>query len=626
MKKLPLAALFGTAFICLSVSPVVLAADTDPLDTVVVTADRKARTVDETLAPVSIITHKDIEKYHATSLPEVLRRVPGINITNSGGAGKQTGIFLRGTASNQVLVLVDGVKIGSATLGATAFEHLPLDQIERIEVVRGPRSSLYGSEAIGGVIQIFTRKGGKGFQPEITTSIGSHNTQKLDVNLAGGNTTTTWFNANVGTEKTDGINACKDAQWVCAPTPEPDKDGYRRESAALRVGHQFTETTEAEIAFLQAQGNSDYDGTFVNQTDFKQQSLSGTLKHRMGNKALVTAQLGQSHDKTDNFLNGTFATRFNTQRDTASLQADVQVSESGNLTVGTDQQTERVASGDFEPWTPGNQQYDKTSRKNDGLFTSYQHDFGKTNIEVSARSDDNEQFGKHNTGAAAIGHDLTDNLRMKASYGKAFRAPTFNDLYWPSSGNHNLMPETSKNTEIGLDGKWTNGKWSVNAFENKVDNLINWQDMGGEVWLPANIDKAVIRGVELGASTQLAGWDVAANVTVQQPKNAAGTNAGKLLQLRPKQIANLDVDRKLGNVRVGAGIHAESKRYDDVANAEAKKLPGYGTLDLRADYQMAKDWTVGVKVGNVLDKKYQTVQGYNQDGINGLVTVKYAPK
>jgi vitamin B12 transporter len=124
----------------------------------------------------------------------------------------------------------------------------------------------------------------------------------------------------------------------------------------------------------------------------------------------------------------------------------------------------------------------------------------------------------------------------------------------------------------------------------------------------------------------MAGWDVVANVTLQNPKNAAGTNAGKLLQRRPKQIANLDVDRKLADVRVGASIHAESERYDDVANASAKKLPGYGTLDLRADYQMAKDWTVGVKVGNVLDKDYQTAQGYNQDGINGLVTLKYAPK
>ena len=618
MKNFSHASTRGIVMLCLFVSPVVLADEATQLDEVIVTADRKARTVDETLAPVTVITRKDIEKYQAQSLPEVLSHVPSINITNSGGTGKQTGVFLRGTASNQVLVLIDGIKIGSATSGAAAFQDIPLDQVERIEVVRGPRSSLYGSEAIGGVIQIFTRKGGKGFQPKINVSVGSHNTQKADVNLAGGDKTT-WYNLGASHYQTDSINACKDAQWVCDTTPESDKDGYRRESVSLRIGHRFTEATEAEVALLQAQGNSDYDGTFVNQTDFDQQSLSAKIKHRLGNKAVVTAQIGQSHDKADNFLDGTFQTRFNTTRNTASLQTDLNVSDADNLTVGIDQQTDRVASNDLNSWTAGNQQYDKTSRKNDGLFASYQHDFGKTDVEISARHDDNEQFGKHNTGAIAAGYDLSDNLRLKASFGKAFRAPTFNELYWPGAGVPTLKPEQSKNTEIGLDGKWSKGKWSINAFNNEIKDMI-------PAWPPSNIDKASIRGVELGASTQVASWDVATNITLQHPKNAAGVNTGKLLQLRPKQIANIDIDRKMGKASVGASLHAESRRYDDVANAEAKKLPGYATIDLRADYKLAKDWTVGAKIGNVLDKDYQTNKGYNQDGINGLVTLKYAPK
>ncbi len=615
MKQLPLAALFGTSLLCLSISPLLAAEQADTLDNIVVTADRKARTVDETLAPVTIITRKDIEKYQATDVAEVLRRVPGINISNNGGVGKQTSVFLRGTASNHVLVLVDGVKIGSATTGATAFEHVPLDQVERIEVVRGPRSSLYGSEAIGGVIQIFTRKGGKGFRPEVNISAGSHNTQEADVNLAGGNQTT-WYNLNAGHSQTDGINACNSATSGCFMI-EPDKDGYRRKSASLRAGHRFANGTELEASLSRSQGKNFSDGDIFsgNSNDFVQENLSGKIKHRLGERVAISAQIGQSRDESYSYFNGgdlnPFASRqFNTRRNTASLQTDVTLNPDAALTVGMDTQKDNVTSDN---------NYTVKSRKNDGLFASYQHTFGKANLEVSARSDDNEQFGKHNTGAVAVGYNISDNLRMTASHGKAFRAPTFNELYWPGAGDPNLKPEKSTNTEIGLNGKWVNGNWSANVFENKINDMI-------PVWPPSNIDKATIRGVELGASTKLAGWDVNANVTLQNPKNAAGVNDGKLLLRRPKQIANVDIDRKLGNIRVGATVHAESERYDNPANTPASRLSGYGTLDLRADYQMAKDWAIGAKVGNILDKKYQTAQGYNQDGINGLVTLKYAPK
>ncbi|WP_287602445.1 TonB-dependent receptor [Thiothrix sp.] len=617
MKKLPLTALFGTAFICLSVSPVVLAADTDPLDTLVVTADRKARTVDETLAPVSIITRKDIEKYHATSLPEVLRRVPGINITSNGAAGKTTSVSMRGTSSKHVLVIVDGVKIGSATSGDAPFQDIALDQIERIEVVRGPRSSLYGSEAIGGIIQILTRKGGKGFQPELTLQAGSHDTQGVNAVFSGGDKTT-WYSMGIGSERTAGINAK-------TTDTSGERDGYERRQVAVRAGHALSNGIKAEANFLQAEGDNKYDpfSGSANQPSntFEVTALSGKVTAPIGQRTLVTAQVGQSTDKQQHFTGGVAGNRFNTNRDTASLQADWQVGENGSLTLGADQQKDSVDSNTgYQNNTTGEK---ITSRQNDGIFASYQHQLGKANLEVSARKDDNQQFGKHTTGGIAAGYDINDSVRVKVSSGKAFRAPTFNELYYPDTGfgggNPNLKPEQSKNTEIGLDGKWANGSWAVNAFENKIDNLIAG-------WPPSNIDKATIRGVELSAATQVAGWDVNANLTLQDPKNASGTNAGKLLQRRPKQIVNLDVDKSFGKFRVGTSLHGESQRYDDVANTAAKKLPGYGTLDLRTDYQMTKDWTIGVKVGNVLDKQYQTVQGYNQDGINGLVTVKYAPK
>ena len=616
MKLFPFAAACGTAFICLSVSPSVLAEESTQLEEVVVTADRKARTVDETLTPVTVITRKDIEKYQATDVAEVLRRVPGVNIVNSGGAGKVASVFLRGTNSSHVLVLLDGIKIGAATTGVTALQDVPLDQVERIEVVRGPRSSLYGSEAIGGVVQIFTRKGGKGFQPEISMSVGSHNTQKAHVNLAGGDKNT-WYNLNAGTEKTDGINATSNQQ-------ELDNDGYRRESASLRAGHRFTNGTEIETSVLRTQGKNTFDGDDFsgNSNDFVQESISGKVKHAFGERVKVSAQVGQSLDETYNYFNGgnlnPFASRqFDTRRETASLQADVATSVSSGLTIGFDKQKDKITSDNT---------YTVTSRKNNGVFASYQHDFGRTDVEVSVRRDDNEQFGKHDTGAAAIGYDLSDTLRLKASYGEAFRAPTFNDLYWAGAGNPNLKPEKSKNAEIGLDGQWSNGTWAVSAFDNKVDNLIDWQDMGGGIWLPTNVNQARIKGLEINAKTQLASWDVNTNLTLQKPENRSGANAGKNLTFRPERVINVDVDRAFGKVGIGIGVHGESERYTTAANTANAKLAGYSTLDLRADYRLAKDWTVGAKIGNVLDKDYQTNSGYNQDGINGLVTLKYAPK
>ncbi|OQX06417.1 MAG: hypothetical protein BWK73_30940 [Thiothrix lacustris] len=597
---------------CLSVCPSVLAEESTQLEQVVVTADRKARTVDETLTPVTVITRKDIEKYQATDVAEVLRRVPGINIANGGGAGKATSVFMRGTESKHVLVLVDGVKVGSATLGSVAFQHIPLEQVERIEVVRGPRSSLYGSEAIGGVIQIFTRKGKEGFQPELTLQAGSNNTQAVNTTFAGGDKAT-WYNMSVGSERTSGINA-----QVADITGE--RDGYERKQAAVRVGHNFANGVKAEVSALQADGDTAYDNTFSPGNyieQFTQEAFSGKVVAPIGTKAIVTAQIGKSKDAGDNFKNGAFISRFVTDRDTASLQADVQVSEHGNLTIGTDKQKDTVDSTTL---------YTVKSRKNDGIFANYQHDFGKTDVEVSVRRDDNEQFGKHNTGAVAVGYDISDNLRLKASQGKAFRAPTFNELYYPASppwvagGDPNLKPEQSKNTEIGLDGKWANGKWSVSAFDNKIDNMISG-------WPPTNTAQAEIKGVEFGASTQLAGWDVSTSLIIQSPKDKI---TGKPLTYRPKQIVSIDVDRQFNRMRIGTTLRGESKRdWDDSTvwpTIVRKQLPGYGTVDLRADYQLAKDWTVGAKIGNVLDKDYQTNSGYNQDGINGLVTLKYAPK
>ncbi len=589
---------------------------------IIITAGRKAQTADETLAPVTVITRQEIEQTQASSIAEVLEQTPGLSLTSSGYMGKQTSVHLRGTNDNHVLVLIDGVKVGSATLGTTPLELFPLAQVERIEIVRGPRSSLYGSEAIGGVIQIFTRKGSgsKGIQPQASASYGSFNTAKASVGVSGGSGEGTWFNLNAATEHTDGVNS-QDVYTVYLPdftigeVSEADKDGYKNNSVSLRAGNRFENGMNAEAGVMQAQGESEFDGQYQNENHFKQQVIHGKFSAPIGSSTTLTAQLGHSLDKQDSYKDSVFQERFQTKRSSATLQADMQLGAAGNVTAGLDQIKDKIS---------GTTDYAVTSRKNTGLFASYQLTVDDNKFDISVRQDDNEQFGKKATGGIAFAHEFSEGLRVTASYGTAFKAPTFNDLYYPFSGNADLKPENSKNLELGIAGRLARGEWAIAAFQNNIDDLIQWRDTGAGIWKPMNVAAAKINGLELSAAQRLGAWQVSGNATFQQPEVASGEQAGDLLVNRPKQIFNLDAERQLGRVSIGAAIHAEGRRYNDTANLEP--LAGFGTLDLRAKYSLNRDLAVSAKLANVLDKDYELRKGYNQPGINGMLTLEYQPK
>lgn len=245
---------------------------------IIVTATRTARTVDETLASVTVITREEIERRQVQSAQEVLRGVPGLGIANTGGLGKTTSVFLRGTESDHVLVLIDGIRVGSATLGTTQFQLIPIDQIERIEIVRGPRASLYGSEAIGGVIQIFTRKGGGALRPQFRAGGGSHATYQLAGGISGGDHG--WFNLGASRIDTSGFNACSStpAQRRGCFTFEPDDDGYTNNAGSARLGYRFENGLELDARLLHAEGNNEFDGRSVNEEGYVQQAVSGQIR------------------------------------------------------------------------------------------------------------------------------------------------------------------------------------------------------------------------------------------------------------------------------------------------------------------------------------------------------------
>ncbi len=590
------------------------------LDSVVVTATRTARTQDETLAAVSVIDRADIERLQPASLPELLRGQAGITLSNSGGAGKLTSLFLRGTESDHVLVMVDGIRIGSATAGIASFQDIPVEQIERIEIVRGPFSSLYGSEALGGVVQIFTRRPAGGFAPHASLAAGSFGTLRASAGV-GGKSGAGWYSMTAAHEHTDGIDVLRnnpDSPFDDAGL-DPDRDGYRNDSLTLQGGYRFSDAWDADARVLRAEGRNEYDGSFANLSKVVQQAASARVGYAPTDALSFTAKIGQAYDRSDDSMDGVHASRFETRRNQGSLQADVVAGKAQLLTFGFDWLRDAVDSD-----TP----YEVERRVNRGLFGQWQGSFGAHSLQAGLRRDDDDQFGGKTTGSALWGWNFTRALRLTASYGTAYKAPSFNELYYPGFGNAGLDPENSRSFELGLRGKHRRGGWALNAFQTRVDDLIAYDptlvDAAHPFGQPNNIEAARIRGLEATGDVQVAGWSLQGALTWLDPRNDSHDfNHGNVLARRARRSGRIDVDRDFGAFSIGAGVYAASGRYDDPANSV--RMGGYSLVDLRAAYAIDRDWSVQASVANAGDRDYETAAFYRQPGRSYTLTVRYRP-
>lgn len=599
------AALFGAvtftsaAFAETPLDPIVL-------DEMVVTATRTEQAVDKNLASTTVITRADIERLQAQSLTDVLRGVAGLTLSNNGGAGKATSVFLRGTNSDHLLVLVDGLKIGSATLGTASFQDIPVAQIERIEIVRGPRASLYGSEAIGGVIQIFTHKQNT---RSASFTAGSYGTYNSTAGIRAGDANS-WVSLQAQQQNVLGFNTKSNATGA-----NLDKDGYHNSSLGIKAGYVADSGISSEVNALQAVSKNQYDGSAAvgNQAESLQQVLGGSVKFAPMAAWHATLRVGSSQDNSNAFFNGTFVSRFNTQRDSLSVQNDFSLRDNQLVSLGFDTQKDSVNSSTL---------YAQTARSNEAFFTQYQGGVGAHSVQLSARRDNNQQFGTHSTSGIGYGYALNDDTRFTASVGTAFNAPTFNQLYFPGFGSATLRPEFSRSTEVGVAQRTDFGKWSLNAYETKVRDLIGFDAL----FNPVNINTATLRGVEAQAKTQIAGWDISGTLTSQDPRQTSGANSGKLLNRRATKTARIEVAHQFGEVRVASSLYGEGRRYDDLANTAGKKLGGYGLLDLRAEYRVAPLWLVQGRLDNLLNKQYETVQFYNQARRGLYLTLSYQAK
>ena len=590
------------------------------LDKVVVTATRTPTTVDATLAAVEVIDRSQIDASSARSLPELLRGRAGITLVNQGGLGKLSTLFLRGTESDHTLFLIDGVRVGSPTSGLTSLQDLPLSQIERIEIVRGPRSSLYGADALGGVIQIFTRRGeGQGVRGRGRIAVGSHDLREasagVDLRGARGG-----VGVDVGHQATDGINACRGtynpATWAGAgcfivPGTHLDRDGYRNSNASLRADFAPNEAWQFDARAFRAEGHNEYDGDYADNSDIVQQTVGGSVRWTPAAQVQLKLHVGRNSDDSANFIGQTFSNRFSTRRDSASLQGDFTVAQGQIVTAGFDWL--RDEANVVDPWSPF-----AVKRGNRAVFAQYQGDFGAQDLQLSLRRDDNDQFGGKTTGGLAWGLDFAQHWRVTASHGTAFKAPSFNELYYPGYSNPLLRPEASRSTELSLTRRGNDWHVQANAYQTRVRDLIAWSASLGK---PGNVENARIRGLELTADAMLGQWQLRGQLGWMEARNL---DNGKALARRPQRSARLDLDRDVGNWGFGLSGIAEADRWDDVANT--LRVGGYGTVDARVTWRFAPDWTLQANVVNLFDRRYETSAWYAQPGREYLLSLRWQPQ
>lgn len=618
-QKLITIALFGAITL-----PIVVYAETPSLDEIVVTASRMPQPLDQSLTHTSVINQKDIQASQAPDLPTLLRSLAGVEIYQSGGIGKQSSLFLRGTNSSHALVLLDGVRIGSATSGMTAIDQLMLDQIERIEVVRGNVSSLYGSDGIGGVIQIFTKHGKGEPSLNIGAEAGTHNTRRLAAGF-GGEVASTSFHMQVSRYKSDGVTAIKPG---IVPAVNPDKDGYDNTSLTAKVRHSFNPDHGLTASLFDSRADSQTDNSFglktdVNSSKAEIQKIALTSDNRFSNLWQSQVQLSQGLDDTQNFLNGApdlmMGAQFKTTGKQLSWQNTLKLGKSNVLNIGLEQLNQQVASSTL---------FTSTSRTDNSLFAGYTGLYGAHQVQLNLRRDRYSDFGSADTALLGYGYDLTDAWRVTASIGTAFKAPTLNDLFYPLvdygygysyQGNPNLKPERSRNTELGVHYAANDQRLDVAYFDNRINDLIVNNNLPASTMV--NLGKARIDGLELAYIGKFGDTGVKAALTMQNPRDS---QTGLVLLRRAKSFCNIGLSQQLGAWKLGGEWQHSATREDIDINTFARTaLASYDVASLTANYAFDKQLNLKLHVDNLLNRDYMLAHGYNTLGRTLFVGVSY---
>ena len=583
---------------------------------IVVTATRTSQTVDQSLAAITLISREDIERTQAADITELLRTQAGVDVARTGGPGQQTSVFLRGTNSNHVLVLVDGVRASSGSTGIFAWQTLDPSQIDHIEIVRGPRTVLYGSDAIGGVIQIFTRRP-QGAEARIEA--GSFDTRAAEAGFSTG--TNVRFHANVNTRRTDGYSATNPSAGPF--TYHPDRDNYLQNSVTAGIQAQLAQDATLDATTWYSTANTDSDpGTSHSESENRIASVR--LRQSLTTNWVQTLAVGNMLDTIDSFGGtGLPSSRITTKRLSGDWQHDISLNDRNLLSVGVNLVNDNGENVD----TGTNTLVFDRGTHTTGAFLNWQNRFADQRVDVGLRHDEHSRFGGNTSGQLAWGWDMTKTWRWMASYGTAYKAPDLSQLYHPGyggffAGNPDLTPERTRSAELGAQYIPSAGqRLRVNLFYTNARDLIAFQGTNSQA---INVNRASMRGGELEYSLHQAPWRFAANATVQRAVNEI-TDADLLR--RPHEKLALRLDRgfaRRGNV--GIEMLAVSS-HDDIENVSPYgtiEIPGYAILNLVATYPLGSQWLLGARVENLTDKVYENVSGYNTSKRAAYMTLRYA--
>jgi vitamin B12 transporter len=586
------------------------AAEAQALQPVVVTATRTPQPIDTVLADVRVIDAQAIADAGPMTFTELLQARGGVEISATGGPGQVSGVFLRGSNANHVVLLIDGVRVNSATAGTNAFENLPLAQIERIEILRGPGSSLYGADAIGGVIQVFTKQAGAE-RTEASVGAGRWGTRDASAGLAR-HFGATRLSLQLGLRESSSFSATNEANTFLF---NPDADGYRNSNLGLNVEHDVADGHTLALRVLASRGATHFDAG-PGSDDINRQRLGSVAVESRNQlsaawRSLLRIARGSDHLRTE----GSFPGFFNTDQDQASWQNDI-AALGGQAVAGLDWRREKARSDTA---------YTQTERSFRSAFAGYSTTAGPHLVEASLRYDHYSQRGGYaagTTGKVGYGLRLTPEWRVSAVAGKAFKAPSFNDLYYPLSfgfsGNPALQPEHARSVEGALRYDAGVAQAGLTVFENRIRDLIAVDPTFTTV---INVNQARIRGATLDGSLRSGIWFARAEFTHQ---DAVDAETGTRLVRRARQYASASLAAASGPWRGGIEWVVSGARFGNADNDEASRIGGYGLVNLHAARELAPQWTLSARLNNGLDKRYELVQGYNTPRRNLFVALAYS--
>ncbi|MDH3979397.1 MAG: TonB-dependent receptor [Gammaproteobacteria bacterium] len=570
---------------------------------IVVTASRVAQTADETLSFVTVITREEIERSGAHDIADILRFHAGLDIGRNGGPGQQTSLFLRGTDSNHTLILLDGVRINPGTIGGAPLQIINPEMIDRIEIVRGPNSTLYGSDAIGGVIQIFTRRAEKDHAVSATLGHGADSAKEAGVSLSHSSGIYS-FGIDANYQETDGFPA---------RTASGIDRGHDNASANAHIGIN-TATADIELSHWQARGTTEYLDFFLTPVsqDFTNSVSAVTLRSTSTGNWVPTLKLSRMEDDIQQQESPDFV---RTRRNILDWQNDFSFEGNHLLTAGLYLLREKTDSLSFGSG------FSEDTDVN-AVFFQDQIDLADHQLRVSTRYTDHENSGSKTTWGIAYGYKFSSELRLFANAGTAFRAPDATDRFG-FGGNPALSPETSRNLELGLQKNWgQQQKLRLALFDNTIDDLIVFSDpdgfLGPEPGMNENIEKAGIRGLELGYSLSMGKYSGSIDATWQDPENES---TGKQLARRAKRTITTRIDYDAGRYQAGLEFIATGKRRDsDFSNTV---MGGYGLLNLHLQAPVGKHFSIDGKLENALDKQYELADGFAVQDRAVFITLRY---